>query len=397
MSQSPSSTPSWTKSLLLLIGGFGALLALMIALVVVSLEGIEQHQARLDLVVSERMTKAGLAFNMQKYARERSLSLMRLIVLQDPFERDAEWMRFNGHAARFAEARLQLLKLPLGDREQALLAQQGTLTSSALPLQNRVIELIEQDVLGEAAELLANQAIPAQNAVIAKVDEFDRLQREAADLARQDASQALSRTRTLILVLGSGAVLLGGVIAVLVIRVVRERGARDAYLATHDPLTDLPNRTLFMDRLEQAIRRSERSNEPLGILFVDVDKFKSVNDDFGHAAGDHVLRTLAQRVQQLLRKSDTFARLSGDEFVVLLDRVEDRQAVIGTAQRIVDACRQPVALHNRIIPASVSVGIAVYPEHGLTADELLRHGDCAMYQSKARGRNRCEVYSAASG
>jgi diguanylate cyclase (GGDEF)-like protein len=383
----------WANSLLLLIGGFGALLALMIALMVASLEGLQRHQSELDQVVSEHMNKAGLAFTMQKFARERSLSLMRLTVLDDPFERDEEWMRFNGHAARFAEARLQLLDLTLTEQELELLEDQGSLTRVAVPLQLKIIALIEQESYDDAARLLANQAIPAQNAVIAKVDQFDRLQREAAMQARADASTQVARSRNLVLVLGSGAVALGALIAMMVIRVVRERGARDAYLATHDSLTGLPNRALLMDRLEQAIRRSERNQTQLGLLFIDVDRFKSINDTFGHAAGDHVLRVLTHRVQGLLRKSDTLARLSGDEFVVLLEPVEDQAAVLGTAERVVTACRQPVILKDQIIPASVSVGVAVYPAHGRDADELLSHGDSAMYVSKEQGRDRCEVYN----
>jgi diguanylate cyclase (GGDEF)-like protein len=366
----------------------------MVALVLVSLDGLKEHQAQLDQVVHERMAKAALGFTMQKYARERSLSLMRLIVLDDPFERDEEWMRFNGHAAKFIEARQALLNMPLAESELRLLEEQGTLTGLAVPVQNRIIELIDQGSLREAGELLASQAIPMQNAVIAKVDEFDRLQRQAADQARIDASNKLERTRTLALLLGTGAVALGAVIAVMVIRVVRERGERDAYLATHDSLTGLPNRTLLMDRLEQAIRRSERSRECLGLMFLDVDRFKAINDNYGHAAGDHVLRVLAERVHKLLRKSDTFARLSGDEFVVLLDEVEDRDAVLATAERVVQACHQPVPLGTQIIPASVSIGVALYPEHGRNADELLSHSDSAMYQSKAQGRDRCQVYAA---
>lgn len=378
----------------LLMAGFGTLLLLMIALVWLSISNIRTHQVQLDQVVSNHMAKVGLSLTMRTQARGRTTGLLRLLLIKDPFARDEELQRFSFHAARFIEARNTLLSMPLSREEQDLLSLQGELTSKAVPLQQQIITLIESERYQEASRILNEQAIPAQDAVIEVVDRFDQLQRDAADRARTAASKYVAQTQTLILLLGIAAVLLGALIAFAVIRAVRQRGARDAYLATHDPLTDLPNRALLMDRLQQAMRSCERRKGRLGLMFIDVDHFKRINDNHGHAIGDQVLLTVRDRIEQQLRKSDTLARLSGDEFVVLLEQVADSEAVQASADRVVAAFAEPARLNDRMIAISVSVGLALYPDHGHNRDELLSHGDTAMYQSKSKGRNRWSFYQA---
>jgi diguanylate cyclase (GGDEF)-like protein len=376
----------------LLLAGFGALLILMIALIWVSITNIKTHQAQLDQVVSDHMTKVGLSLTMRTHARGRTLSLMRLLLIDDPFGWDEELMQFRDHAARFIVARNSLLGMPLSRQEKDLLALQGRLTTQAVPIQQQIIALIEDERYEQAGNILTEQAIPAQNAVIKVVDRFDKLQRDSADHAREAASEYVARTQSLILLLGTVAVLLGSMIAIVVIRAVRQRGERDAYLATHDPLTDLPNRALLMDRLRQAIRLCDRQQGRLGLLFIDIDHFKQINDSHGHAVGDRALLEVCRRVRQQLRRSDTLARLSGDEFVVLLEQLQDAQAAQQTAQRVVAAFREPAQLGSLSLTLSVSLGIALYPDHGETEDELLSHGDTAMYRSKQDGRGRWALY-----
>lgn len=376
----------------LLIAGFGTLLLLMIALIWLSISNIQAHQIRLDQVVSNHMAKVALSHTMHNHARKRTTGLLRLLLNDDPFVRDEELQQFSLNAARFTEARNTLLRMHLSRDEQDLLSQQGKLTHKAVPLQQKVITLIEQEQYQEANRVLNEQTIPAQDAVIAVVDRFYKFQLEAARQAQVAASDHVAQGQTLILLVGSTTVALGILITFVVIRTVRQRGARDAYLATHDPLTGLPNRTLLLDRLHHALKRQHRQGGMLGLLFIDVDKFKDINDTYGHAAGDMVLRTATQRIAYQLRESDTLARLSGDEFVVLLEDTGERSAVEATAQRVVECCGQPVRVAGHDIPLSVSVGVALYPEHGQSEDELLSHGDAAMYRSKQGGRNRWQVY-----
>ncbi|MEB8059284.1 putative bifunctional diguanylate cyclase/phosphodiesterase [Pseudomonas fulva] len=166
-------------------------------------------------------------------------------------------------------------------------------------------------------------------------------------------------------------------------------------MALFDPLTSLPNRELFRDRAEQAIYAASRlENVFLGILFVDLDYFKKVNDVYGHAAGDAVLVEVAERLRSCLRESDTVARLGGDEFVVLICNLRDVDESAIVAERILDACSKPILVGQNIFQISASVGVAAWPTDGLTVDELLHHADLAMYSSKGEGRNTLRFYDA---
>ncbi len=156
--------------------------------------------------------------------------------------------------------------------------------------------------------------------------------------------------------------------------------------AFHDALTGLPNRLLFGDRLEHAIAMSERDATRLAVMFLDLDRFKVVNDSLGHEVGDRLLKVVAERVQGALRKSDTVARLGGDEFVVLLADFRSGKEVAQVAEKVIAALAQPVDLGGRIIHTATSVGIALYPRDGHDAATLMRNADTAMYQAKGEGR-----------
>ncbi|MGI8686587.1 MAG: putative bifunctional diguanylate cyclase/phosphodiesterase [Acidimicrobiales bacterium] len=166
--------------------------------------------------------------------------------------------------------------------------------------------------------------------------------------------------------------------------------------ALHDPLTGLPNRLLFVDRLEQALRRVRRQDALLAVLFVDLDRFKLVNDTHGHAAGDTVLVATTRRLQHVLRPGDTIARLGGDEFTVLCEDLADAEAIVPIAQRALAALDSPVPLDDGGQAfVTASIGVAVVGPDETTAEDLLADADWAMYQAKERGRNRLEMFDQA--
>ncbi|HEY7509957.1 MAG TPA: EAL domain-containing protein, partial [Vicinamibacteria bacterium] len=163
--------------------------------------------------------------------------------------------------------------------------------------------------------------------------------------------------------------------------------------ALHDPLTGLPNRALFMDRLEQALERAKRRPDKLfAVLFLDVDRFKAVNDTRGHAAGDELLRALAERLQACLRGVDTVARLSGDEFAFLIEEVEGPADATRAASRILSDLAAPFSVEGRDVDVTASVGITLGPRHYERAADMLRDADVAMYRAKARGRGHQQVF-----
>lgn len=164
------------------------------------------------------------------------------------------------------------------------------------------------------------------------------------------------------------------------------------HLAHYDVLTNLPNRSLFMDRVERGLTLAKRHDKPLALLFIDLDKFKPINDTWGHAVGDLVLQEVAQRMQSCVRESDTVSRVGGDEFVVLLLNLSNAADAMMVAEKIRSALNEPIQLQDKTLSISSCIGVALYPEHGQTQMELSRHADAAMYQAKERGRDRVVLF-----
>ena len=164
--------------------------------------------------------------------------------------------------------------------------------------------------------------------------------------------------------------------------------ARIRFLAHHDVLTELPNRSLCIERLGLALQQARRKGQRVGVLFIDLDRFKNINDSLGHHVGDALLRSVAARMSQAVRPGDTVSRLGGDEFVVVLNNVADGQEILSLVERrLISLIRQPHDIDGAEIHVSCSVGIAVYPDDAQDIDALMRHADVAMYQSKASGRD----------
>ncbi|WP_317201301.1 EAL domain-containing protein [Janthinobacterium sp.] len=165
-----------------------------------------------------------------------------------------------------------------------------------------------------------------------------------------------------------------------------------SYQAYHDILTDLPNRMLFKDRLGLAVIQAKRKLSELAVMFIDLDRFKLVNDTLGHVKGDELLQQVAQRLKDCLRRGDTLARQGGDEFTIVLPELRDREDAKAIADKFLESLQQPFDLGGNQVHISASIGIAIYPGDGESIDELLRHADIAMYQVKALGKNGHSFY-----
>lgn len=169
------------------------------------------------------------------------------------------------------------------------------------------------------------------------------------------------------------------------------------YQAHHDLLTGLPNRALLKDRLAQALAQARREGAEVAVLFLDLDRFKVVNDSLGHSVGDQLLQQVAQRLRACLREGDTLARLGGDEFTLLLPAIPDRQAVERVAEKCIAAMEGPFLVQNHRLFLGVSIGIAVFPEHGETLETLIKHADVAMYHVKEHGKGHYTFFDQAMG
>ncbi|MGX5844364.1 diguanylate cyclase domain-containing protein [Mesorhizobium sp. ArgA1] len=214
------------------------------------------------------------------------------------------------------------------------------------------------------------------------------------ELAKQRTPHSYQRTRPNGMVLEvRGVPLRGGGFVTTYLDVTEQRRNQElvAHMAHHDHLTDLPNRALFNDRLQQAIAKTKR-NGTMAVLCLDLDRFKPVNDQLGHQAGDELLKQVAGRLRASVRDHDTVARLGGDEFAIVQTDIHRRSDAGVLARRLVAAMHEPFAVRGQSVSVGTSVGISVAPDDGLSLDDLLRKADLALYQSKHGGRGTFSFY-----
>ena len=193
----------------------------------------------------------------------------------------------------------------------------------------------------------------------------------------------------------NGGEIMGAVLVLRDVSAVLELSERMTHLAHFDALTGLPNRALLLERLDMALARAKHTAHHLAVLFIDLDRFKQINDTLGHGPGDELLQQVADRLQSVVKGGDTVARLGGDEFVVLLPDLSGKADAVIAATRVLDILSQPVRIGRRELQLSASVGVSMFPDDGDDADLLIRHADIAMYSAKRHGRNDYHFYAAA--
>jgi diguanylate cyclase (GGDEF)-like protein len=239
-------------------------------------------------------------------------------------------------------------------------------------------------------EELAHRLRHAAAVELALAQEEQRLHTSAVLSERTEAELREVNERLVLATLGAQAMT----------ALAEQATAQMSYMAEHDFLTELPNRSLLTDRLERAMALGRRHGTRVALMFLDLDHFKHVNDSLGHLVGDELLRLVARRLVGCVRASDTVSRQGGDEFVLLLSGHEDRQHVQSLATKVLAQVAQPCALGDApgapVVDISCSLGLAIFPEHGEDPATLLLRADQAMYAAKRAGRNRWVIYAAAS-
>ena len=377
-----------------LLAGFIVQLLLILFVTTIGLQQLRVTANNLGTVVDVHMRKLSLTKTMMTAARERTLCMFRLSMSHDPFERDQLFVQFNKHGAEFADARMALLSMPLSPREHELIDLQGRLTSIARPIQNRVVDALSSDSDKKAEERVLSSAIPAQNNVLRVLSLLDTETQKLALEASRKAHQAHDVARFWMYLLSGIALLLGIFVAAAVMYYTNRASRERHHLATHDALTGLPNRMLFMDRLGQSLVRAQRRNTLVGVMFIDLDRFKRVNDTLGHASGDALICEVAQRLRATTRAEDVVARLGGDEFGVVIDVARISQ-VLQVVEKILGVVSEPYRIAERELFSSCSIGVSVYPNDGSDGTSLLKHADTAAFTAKNGGRNRFQLYDAA--
>jgi diguanylate cyclase (GGDEF)-like protein len=300
----------------------------------------------------------------------------------------------------------QIARIKVWNREgRAVYASDHAMIGEAFPLSDELRTALGGETASEVSDL--------QKAENARDRHFGQLLEVYTPLRFQNGGQpagafelylpyrpiaaAIGRdTRRLSYVLLGGLALLYLILFRIVARAstrLRRQAAENEHLALHDPLTDLPNRSLFHDRAGQALRSARRSGGRVALMILDLDRFKEVNDTLGHHNGDLLLKQIGPRLATALRESDSIARLGGDEFGVLLPQISDEDDAIAVAEKIRQALRDPIAINGITLDLAATVGIAVYPEHGDDVETLLQRADVAMYLAK-EDHSGCQIYVA---
>ena len=209
------------------------------------------------------------------------------------------------------------------------------------------------------------------------------IQREGREVAIEGSSAPIRDGDSLII---------GAVIVIRDVGAARDRSQRMLHWARHDTLTHLPNRSLLHDSLARAIAFARRHDKPLAVGFLDVDGLKTINDSYGHSVGDHILAGVASRITAVLRQSDGVGRVGGDEFVIVLSEIAHSADAALVAQKLLQAIAAPHRVGGRDVTVTASLGLALYPDDGLTAEDLIASADVAMYAAKRNGRGACRFF-----
>lgn len=386
------------RTFLYVVGGaFIALVALIVVLAVSSLMQLN-HQRKLNADVQIQNRKLDRVTQIQVAAHMRTDSLLRMALTQDPFDRDEIFLEFNRAALLLGNARMDLQKM-LAPPERAAFDNLMFTVNNIQRVQEQIADLLLIERVANANALLRQIAIPLQAQFNQQLMEMRNQFQNEMVKAQTVASERFSRTWSRALWLSVAAVLIGIVVGWLTLRqlsrISRQIELQFAELevsraalkqeASHDSLTGLANRRLFYDRLQHAIRQARRYNTKVGVLFLDLDRFKEINDVHGHHVGDAVLTEVARRLSKSVRESDSIARLGGDEFVVLLAKVSGRENCLIAASNIERALAEDSNFYGMSIEIRASIGHAVFPDDGEDVDALIRAADAAMYRIKTGG------------
>jgi diguanylate cyclase (GGDEF)-like protein/PAS domain S-box-containing protein len=295
----------------------------------------------------------------------------------------------------------EVAKLTLDAIEEAVLR---TDTNGDVTYLNRMAERLtgwcREEAMGRPIVEVLRIIDSASGAAIHNAVEIvigeDRTQKLAANctnciLVRRDGSE-FGVEITVTPIHDQDGVVTGSVVAFHDVSAARAKSLEMSRLAQHDALTGLPNRVLFNDRLTQAISLAMRQDKQLAVMFVDLDQFKKINDSLGHSVGDKILQSVAERLMNSVRRTDTVSRLGGDEFVVLLSQVEHEEDAAVSARKILRELAAPHTIDNKNLDISVSIGVSTYPSDGADAESLMNKADTAMYEAKKQGRNNYQFF-----
>jgi len=371
-------------------------IGLMLALIGHAIWQIHDLGEQMRGIVESHNRKVQLATDLLEATHNRHSSLVYVTLMRDPFERDERFQAFIRWGYAVGKARNELRSMPLSAFERNNIAHQDRLVQRIIQLQEEIIDLAAREETSRA-HIHMDQTLRPLNMEFTRV--VEDLRRHERDLIHDALVAARTAARSAILLhlgLGSVSLALAGFIALAMHRLLarhagiiqrqmsdlRAAGQRLEHQATHDPLTGLANRALFRRRMTDELEHARQEGFMLGVMYLDLDDFKPVNDTHGHQTGDALLCEIAHRLRQTVRIADTVARLGGDEFAILLPGLENQVQCDAMERKLRQALVPPVELESVTLVPSVSLGCVRYPQDGRSMEELLHAADQRMYAAK---------------
>ncbi len=385
--------------------GFAAVIVLMVAVAAMGIMRMAENNRGMKTIVDEHNVKTRLLIEMHVAGRDRSILLLRMLITDDPFERDEDYMKYSALASKFIRARKQFSSMLLSKHEHILLQEQGVLIKKVEPLQDEVMRLILDGNIENARSILINKAIPEQDAAMAKLTQMLEQQQQSARNAMLASNQSYERTVIAIGVLSFFSIIIAVMVAFFVMRKTteaeivlfsqfdeeRKLRVQLTYQASHDALTGLLNRFEFEVRLHGLLENARLEQSTHALVYIDLDQFKIVNDTCGHIAGDELLRQLSTLLLTRIRSHDTLARLGGDEFGLLLEYCNPDYTV-GIADGLLKSVQDfRFVWGDRNFVIGASIGVVIIDQNSGNMTDVMRAADAACYNAKDAGRNRVHV------
>ena len=390
-----------TKSKIIILVGFGAILLLVSLLIIIGVTNFSKSKSHLDHIVNSNNLKIHLINKMHKSARERTINLQQMLIVEDELQHDKFAKKMGFYGGEFVDARTEFLYMDITSKEKEMLDKQSVLSKKIGPIQNWISDLVGFGELNEAKILMVEKAEPLQNEVFQVLSKLHALQVKETKAAIKENSDDYSQMISIMWVGLLIVIIISVGIVYFTLKIISKNEKQQAryqkdieHQAFYDHLTGLPNRRLLNDRLRHAIKHSERNGLLMAVLFIDCDRFKIINDSLGHVVGDSLLISIANRLKEDVRSSDTVCRVSGDEFVIVLEEVEELADIDHITQKILDSISEPHQLEGHKVFTTVSIGIAVYPVDNKSATKLMTSANIAMYHSKKNGGNQYEYFNA---
>ncbi len=381
------------NSIKLVILGFSTVLFLMFILVFISQHQMKKNNQLLSDLITDTNVKIQMANTMRNAIRLRENLMFKMQLTEDVFERDKLFMEFLEYAGIYKKARRRLLNTTLNAKEKAAIVHLDNIIALAEPLNDSAAENLLHNKNHKRTKQDLKNSKTFQTATLTVLDDLVKMENRISIKANMTAHRHYKGIRLIFYTLVLFSVISCITVIWLVIRNVRQVNKRITYQATHDELTGLVNRYEFENRVQTAINNSKIDNSRHALLFMDLDKFKIVNDSCGHLAGDRLLQKIPELVNSCIRKHDTLARLGGDEFGVLLENCDINQAVLAAEEIREKILNFQFLWEDKKFSIGICIGITAITHKTPNIQQAFGSADVACYIAKKNGRNLVHIFN----